>query len=313
MKSLEKLLFIVFCGVIFSQVAMADIADLNEEMVEAEAITSDSEAAIIESQEIKQQLAEDRAEEKKLKAKLSQEKENAAIRKKRAESEIASNENKIADIRATIKKYQNELLALEKEQQKIQKKNDNVKADLLKVEGEKEKVASQKAKEEAELSALNAKHKDMKANAKKTAVQVSALRADVNKAKVNITKVYRDMKKDQGEYKKMIKIYRQSLAKSAKMLDELEMAIEIDRAYDQKLTQIGKLPKNARTVSGLNKTIAGVVKTGSCGLHPFPSAKTETLDSFKSGQQVQMKFHSQSWYTVVHGGEKAFLEKKCFN
>ncbi len=313
MKGLDKLIVAVFCSLLSSQVALADISDLNEELVEAEAITSDSEAAIIEAQELKQQLAEDRAEAKKLKAKLSQEKETAHFRKKKAESEIAANEKKITDVKATISQYQKELLALEKEQQKIQAKNEKVKEELNMIEAEKEKVASHKAKEEENLSDLNKKHKDIKANAKKTAIQVSALRAEVSKAKQEIAKVYRDMKKDQGDYKKMIKIYRQSLTKSTKLLDELEMAIEIDRAYDQKLTQMGRLPKGTRTVSGLNRTIAGKVKTGSCDLRAFPSAQGDLLGNYKGGQEIQMKYHSKSWYTVVHGGEKAFVGKKCFN
>ena len=112
----------------------------------------------------------------------------------------------------------------------------------------------------------------------------------------------------------MINIYRKSLAKAAKRLDELEMAIEIDKAYDQKLAAMGKkLPKNYRTVSGLNRDRVAQVRSKSCNLRAYPSTKAEILDTYPNGKKVNMKYHSKSWYTVVHGGEKAFVGKGCFN
>jgi len=154
----------------------------------------------------------------------------------------------------------------------------------------------------------------MKSRAKKTATRVSAIRSDVKKARIQIAKTYRNLKKDSNAYKKMIRTYRRSLGKSGKMLDELEMAIEIDKAYDKKLASMGKkLPKNYRTVSGLNRDRIAQVKSSSCNLRAYPSTKAEVLDKYAAGKKVNMKYHSRTWYTVIHAGEKAFIGKSCFN
>ena len=92
------------------------------------------------------------------------------------------------------------------------------------------------------------------------------------------------------------------------------MSIEIDKAYDQKMAAMGKkLPPNYRTVSGLNRTRISKIKSKSCNLRAYPSTKAEILDTYQGGKEVQMKYHSRSWYTVIHGGEKAFMGKSCFN
>lgn len=313
MKNLSLILTLVF-GVTMFQFSYADIGELNEEMIEADAIAADSEAAIHESEEIKKQLAEDRKEAERMKNKLSRERESAEIRRRKADKEIATNEKKIADIKAKMLKQQKEIEALQAQQEKLVAKNEKTKAELEVVNDQLAEVSKEKRKEEKDLRKIKREHRDMKAEAKSTATKVSAMRANVRKARVEIGKVYRKMKKDSGEYKKMIRIYRRTLSKASKMLDQLETAIEIDQAYDQKLADMGKkLPKDYKTVSGLNRARYATVTASACNLRAYPSTKAEVLGSVKGGKKVEMKYHSRAWYTVVYGGEKAFLGKSCFN
>ena len=249
-----------------------------------------------------------------MKKKLAKQKKEARIQRKKAEKEIAATEIKIAASRKKTQGYQKELIKIEAGQEKIRIKNEKTQAELELVRDEETKVAREKRDEQRTLDKIKREHNDMKRDAKRTATRVSAMRKQVKGARVAIGKVYRNMKKDSNEYKKMIRIYRRTLSKANRMLDELELSIEVDKAYDQKLADSGrKLPKGFRTVSGLNKTRYANVKSSKCHVRPFPSAKATVIDTFPVGKKVQMKYHSRSWYTVVHGGEKAFLGKGCFN
>ena len=121
------------------------------------------------------------------------------------------------------------------------------------------------------------------------------------------------MKKSGKDYKKMIKTYRKQLAKAEKRLNQLEMAIQIDRDYDRKLRRLGKkLPKGHRTISGLNKLRVSKVKTSSCRVREFPNSKGSIVGSYSAGKKVDARYHNSKWYTVVYGGEKAFMNRKCF-
>ena len=61
--ALLKFLVVTLCVLGFTQVSYADISDdLNEEYIEADAIGADSEASIIEAEELRKELA---AEKKK--------------------------------------------------------------------------------------------------------------------------------------------------------------------------------------------------------------------------------------------------------
>lgn len=312
MKGL-KVLVILTIGVLVTQVSYADISDLNEELIEADAIGADSEAAIIESEELRKELAEEKAEAKRLSQKLAIEKEQAKIKRRAAEKDIASTEKKIADSRAQKDKMNKELLKIEKEIRKLRDKQEKIHAELSLVKSEEDQVTQQKLQEEQFVANMKRDHVRMKTDAKKTATRVSALRADVKRARIKIASTYRDMKKSNTEYRKMIDIYRRTLADAGKMLDELEMAIEVDRAYDQKLASMGKLKEGFRTVSGLNRDRISAVKSKVCNVRAYPSTKAEILDTYPKGKTVNMKYHSKSWFTVVHSGEKAFMGKGCFN
>ncbi len=313
MKGLKLLIVVLVSGLLAPSIGLADMSDLNQELIEADAIGADSEAAIIESQELEKELAAEQAEAARMRAELKREKEAAKAKRKRAEKKIRENEKKIADSRAKTDKMHKELVQIEAEQEKLRKKNEKVEAELALVRTDEEKVTAQKRHEEEDLRKMQKDHRRMKVAAKKTAARVSALRSDVKRARIAIAKTYRNMKKDSNEYKKMIAIYRKSLGKANRMLDELEMAIEVDQAYDQKLASMGKLPKGYRTVSGLNRLRIAKVAVNACNVRTYPSTKAEILDKYPSGKEVNMKYHSKSWYTVIHGGEKAFIGKSCFN
>ncbi len=313
-KEFIRLSLLLIVGLFFTPAAMADIADLNEELIEADAIGADSEAAIIESEQLKEQLIEEQKEAERLKARLDREKAAAKRRRTRAEKEIAETEKKIADSRARADKMNKELVKLDAEQEKMRKKTEKTQAELDLVKGEEQKVAESKRQADKLLNQMIREHREMKANAKRTATRVSSIRADVKRSRVKVGRTYRNMKKDSNEYQKMIEIYRKSLAKAENMLNELEMAIQIDQAYDQKLATMGKkLPENYRTVSGLNRTRVAQIKTATCNVRAYPSTKAEILGKVHAGNKIEMKHHSRSWYTIVHGGEKAFLGKTCFN
>lgn len=313
MKGIKLIYLLVVVGLMTPSFVMADVADLDQELIEADAIGADSEAAIIEARELEKELAEEKAEAARMRAELDRQKAEAKAKRQRAEKQIRETEKKITDSRNKTAKMQKELLAIEAEQEKLRKQNEKVEAELALVKADEEKVEGEKRREEEDLRNMQKDHRRMKVAAKQTATRVSAIRADVKKARIEIAKTYRNMKKDSDSYKNMIAIYRKSLGNANRMLDELEMAIEVDQAYDQKLAAMGKLPKGYRTVSGLNRMRVAKVNTKSCNVRSYPSTKAEILDRYPNGKEVNMKYHSKSWYTVVHGGEKAFLGKSCFS
>ncbi len=153
----------------------------------------------------------------------------------------------------------------------------------------------------------------MQKKARETAKEVNKIQADVKKARGQITRVYRDTKSNSRKYAAMISKYRKSLRYAEKSLTELEMAIQIDRDYDKKLADLGKLPKGYRTISGLNRLKVAKIKTSSCRVREFPSESSRILGAYVAGKSVDVRYHSSKWNTLVYGGEKAFLSKSCFN
>lgn len=312
MKTLKKPFLILISGLMMVSTSYAEVDELNEVLIETEAMTADSEASIIESEELKKELAKEKAEAKRLREQLKQERQRAAINKKRAEKEIATTEKKRTQSQEQIAQLKQQIQKLEIEQKKMQAQVEKVQSEYEVVKAQEEQVTQQRQEDQEDLESMQRDYRKMKNNAKKTATRVSAIRSEVKKSRIEIGKTYRNMKSKSDEYKKMIRIYRRSLVKANRMLDELEMAIEIDQAYDQRLALLGKLPENYRTVSGLNKMRVAQIQSKNCNVRAFPSVKSEVLDTYSMGKKVNLKHHSKSWYTVVHGGEKAFLGKACF-
>lgn len=312
MKVVRNIFFIILGVLLISPMAMADVSDFNEELIEADAIGADSEAALIEAEELKEELAEERKEAEKMKQELAREKEAATLRRRQAEKSIARTEKQLADVKAKTQGYKMQSKALKKKMAATQAKLDKVSAELEDARAREDAAKTEKNHSEKELAAANKQHRNMRRKAKQTAVRINTIIKSTNHARGKLSRTVRNMKKDSDAYRAMIEKYRKNLDKATRMLNELEMAIEVDLAYDQRMADLGK-PLKGRTVSGLNKTKTASVSTKKCNLRSYPSTKAEVLGSIPKGKQVKLKTHSKSWYTVVYAGEKAFMGKSCFN
>ena len=117
-------------------------------------------------------------------------------------------------------------------------------------------------------------------------------------------------RKSYNGHRKMIAKYRDQLHEALKKLDKLEATIEADQDYDSRMADLGR-PNKRRTVSGLNLPRKGTVKLSGCRLRAEPSTKGEVLGSYGRGRKIDMTYHNSKWFSLVYGGQKAFISKKC--
>ncbi|MCB0376969.1 MAG: hypothetical protein KDD33_00625 [Bdellovibrionales bacterium] len=303
---------LVLCAMLLAASPWAGADLLEEELVQTDLITSDSEAAIEEAAELKKVLAEEKKKLNEQKALVRQKRKEAQKAKAKAETEIAANEKQITKTTNEMDKSVKELNNLIKKQEAMERKVKETQARLEKSEEALKKTKDELSKEKRDLEAIQEKHKKINQQANHTKKEVKDTKKLVAGMRLKIRNAYKQGKRSKVSHEKLIQVYQRSLEKSLKELEELKLLIEADQEYDKKLTEKSKGKHKGRTLSGLNQKREGVIAVSRCRLREFPSKKSSVLGSYSKGKKLDIRYHDNQWYSVIYGGEKAFASKICF-
>ena len=92
----------------------------------------------------------------------------------------------------------------------------------------------------------------------------------------------------------------------------MELAVEVDRSYDNRPGKRNIASEPKRSISSLNESKVSKINAKSCIMKAFPTAKARVLGRLKGGKNIRVRDHNSSWYTLVYKGKKAFVGKNCF-
>ena len=114
------------------------------------------------------------------------------------------------------------------------------------------------------------------------------------------------------EYLRIVQEHRDSLKKIAKKLDEIEVELEVDKAYEEKRQRKQIAMERSRGVSSVSSGKFAKITSPSCSMRTFPSSDSKVVGNYKHGRKVHVKIHDKAWYSTIYNGEKVFLGVGCF-
>ena len=114
------------------------------------------------------------------------------------------------------------------------------------------------------------------------------------------------------EYLRIVQDHRDSLKKIAKKLDEIEVEVEVDKAYEEKQVRKQAAVERSRSVTSMSSGKFAKITSSNCNMRTFPSSDSKVIGNYKLGRKVHVKIHDKSWYSTIYNGEKVFLGAGCF-
>ncbi len=302
-----------------TKVYAVDPTELQSEILEVEEAIADSEAAKAEAAETANRLVKEKKEAQSMRAKANDDLKRAKREEERSRERIALNEKRI--------------LEAQDEMEKAKKDMDDAKDIIAKAKLEMEKSAAELEKTEKEvrryadlrkeaIAEANYVANDMKKQQAKLANLKRAEKAalkDLTRAETDLRYVREKAKKsmeangvESKEYLRIIEEHRESLKKVAKKLDEIEVDVEVDKAYEEKKERKEVALERTRNLASMNSGKFAKVTSPTCSMRTFPSSDSKVLGAYKQGRKVHVKIHDKSWYTTVYNGEKVFMGAGCF-
>ncbi|MCB0378906.1 MAG: hypothetical protein KDD33_10470 [Bdellovibrionales bacterium] len=314
MKSINNALIALIVTLALPAVSFADLEDLSSDMIETETIMADSEAALLMAEETEKQLTHERAQEAQIRKQAQKQEQAALSAKKKADAQILANETKIKLARQRIQREKKRIADLQKAQAKKQQELEKSNGELVRNQSRRDQAMKIRGQEEQNLQKVVGKNKQVAAQSKKLADEMKKIEQTTKVLRLKLKKAYAQSRGDQAHHEKLIAHYRKILEGAHKHINELEVLIEVDQAYDQRLGQLtGKsIHPKQRTLSGLNLITLAQVKKSNCALRAYPVGHSQILGRYNTGEGVKVSKHNSAWYATVYRGEKAFVEQSCF-
>jgi DNA repair exonuclease SbcCD ATPase subunit len=237
----------------------------------------------------------------------------------RYREKIALNEKKILEAQEEMEQARKEIEEAKEIQDKMKIAMDKSQAELEKAQRERDRVVDLRKQAMIEKNGVNEDMKKLEAkleNMKKTERTAlkeltraeSELRDVRERAKVAFEKNGTATK----EYQKIIDEHRDSLRKISKKLDEIEVEVEVDKAFNEKKERKEVALERSRNLASVSSGKFAKITSPACNIRTFPAANSKIIGSYKQGRKVHVKIHDKAWYTTVFNGEKVFMGAGCF-
>lgn len=306
-------------ALMFSNVASANPDEVMGEMMEVEQAIADSEAAKTEAAETANRLASEKKESASMREKANGELKRAKREEERSRERIALNEKKILLAQDEIEKAKKDIDEakelmdkLKLDMEKSQADAENIQAEVTKTKELRKEALLEKENVVKDFKKFMAKLENLRKEEKAVLKELLRAEADLvnvrEKAKMSFSKGNSESK----EYLRIIDEHRESLKKVAKKLDELEVEIEVDKAYEVKKERKQVAVERNRTLANIATGKFAKVTSPACNIRSFPSSDSKVIGTYKHGRKVHVKIHDKSWYTSVYNGEKVFMGSGCF-
>ena len=191
------------------------------------------------------------------------------------------------------------------EYEKVQKEVKRV-ADL------KKEALTEKDYTEKNLQKAEAKLAEMKRSEKAALKDLTRAEQELRYVREKAKKSMEKGGSDNKEYLRIVQDHRDSLKKIAKRLDEIEVELEVDKAYEEKQERKQVAMERTRTVANMNSGKFAKITSPTCSMRTFPSSSSKVVGNYKHGRKVHVKIHDKAWYSTIYNGEKVFLGAGCF-
>lgn len=296
---------------IFIDVSYAEDIFLEQEhlQIEIEKQIGDSDAAKLEAEETRKRLNKEKEAHR-----LAQEKFEAYRKKSKKEikdmkREIAQNENKISSIKDQV-----DVLRDKTDNTRMQVKStrdalDKASRLLVKEEGVRDQLLSEIEQLKSELSQLQQEKRTMNQRSLLAKRQVKKSKRIVNTTRAELSNILQSVKGQRDNYVLLLRSSRKKIRKNLKAIDQLDMATEIDLAYEKKT----KATRGIASVSKLSllHPAKKMQVSSKCLVKEHPSQGSRNLGEIRRGKYVRLSTHNSSWYTLVYKGEKVFVASSC--
>ncbi len=320
MTTARKLSMMVAMAAFCVQTAHAeDPTELQSEMVEVEEAIADSEAAKAEQVETAKRLDREKKDAASMKEKAGGELKRARRDEDRSRERIAMNEKKSLEAQDEIEKAKKIIEDAKEKMDKNRLEVEKSVAELEKVKKEAQHLADLKKealaeKEAVEKSMLKAQAKvdDMKRTEKAALKELARSEQELKYVREKAKKSMEKNSSESKEYLRIVQDHRDSLKKIAKKLDEIEVELEVDKAYEEKQERKQANMERSRGVSSMGSGKFAKITSPTCSMRTFPSADSKIVGSYKNGRKVHVKLHDKAWYSSIYNGEKVFLGAGCF-
>jgi len=322
MTLLKKIAYILAVSTVAMgshKVYAAEPGELQGEILEVEEAIADSEAAKAEAAETANRLAKEKKDAVGARAKATDDLKHAKREEDRSRERISLNEKRILEAQDEIDKAKKDSEEAKDIVDKAKLEIDKSNAELEKTEKEVKRVQDLRANalQEAanitnDMKKQQMKVANMKKNEKLALKDLTRAESDLRMVREKAKKSFEANGNDSKEYLRIIDDHRQALKKIAKKLDEIEVDVEVDKAYKEKEERKEVAMAGTRALASLDTGKFAKVTAPTCSMRTFPSADSKVIGSYKQGRKVHVKIHDKSWYTTVYNGEKVFMGAGCF-
>lgn len=320
MKLIKLLPLSLACmALVFSNVASADSDDVMGELMEVEQAIADSEAAKTEAAETAKRLGKEKKEAQSMREKASVELKRAQHEEDRARERIALNEKKILQAQDEMEKAKKDIEDAKEQMDKMKLEIEKSVAEMETIQKEVQKT--KELRKEALVEKDNvlkdykkfiAKMDNLRKEEKVVLKELARAEAELANVREKAKQSYAKGNVESREYLRVIEDHRDSVKKVAKKLDELEVEIEVDKAYEEKKVRKQVAVERTRTLASIQSGKFAKITSPACNIRTFPSSDSKVIGTYKHGRKVHVKIHDKSWYTSVYNGEKVFMGSGCF-
>jgi|GEM_PF-4832328 len=235
----RKILFVLLASI--SIVASPGFAmDLEDELLETEALLNDSEASREYSEETAVIMAKEAQAAKAKIAEAKRQQQSASRALKAADAKIAANEKATDKARAQRQKAVKDIAKAQNDRQRAEAKLQASNAKLQQAKSEKENTLRQLRAEKQNLTQVKKAQSRVQAKAKQVAQFANKTKRDVKNARARVRNAVKAKSKSFATHRKMISKYRSQLHKALEQLDGLETLIEANTDSDRRMADLGR-------------------------------------------------------------------------
>lgn len=306
-------------AIAFTNVASADQDEVMGELMEVEQAIADSEAAKTEAAETANRLVKEKKESASMREKANIELKRAQREEDRSRERIALNEKKILQAQDEMEKAKKDMeeakelmdkmkLDMEKSQAEVE----NIQKEVIKTRELRKEALLEKENVVKDFKKFNAKMENLRKEEKVALKELARAEAELATVREKAKRSFASSNGESKEYLRIIDEHREAVKKVAKKLDELEVEIEVDKAYEVKKERKQVAVERNRTLASISTGKFAKITSPACNIRTFPSSDSKVIGTYKHGRKVHVKIHDKSWYTSVFNGEKVFMGSGCF-
>jgi len=320
MKLIKLLPMSLACmALVMGNTASADTEDVMGELMEVEQAIADSEAAKTEAAETARRLSKEKKEAQSMRDKANVELKRAQREEDRSRERISLNEKKILQAQDEMEKAKKDIEDAKEQMDKMRldieksvAEMENVQKELQKTKELRKDALEEKENVIKDYKKFVAKMDNLRKQEKVALKELARAEAELANVREKAKQTYASGNKDGREYLRVIEDHRDSVKRIAKKLDELEVEIEVDKAYEEKKARKQVAVERTRTLASIQTGKFAKITSPACNIRTFPSSDSKVVGTYKHGRKVHVKIHDKSWYTSVYNGEKVFMGSGCF-